>query len=135
MASSELGRLADDLIEHHRGLTGALLVRIEPSRTGEGIDVGIRPLDDHPADALARFRVPRSWTGLGVVCGGWGAPTDGIRPSAHPEARRVVVVLLLGRDGTVEGRVRWPDGTILRDPPGEGLVLEAMRAALGLSRC
>lgn len=132
MSTVDLGRLADDLIARHPRVTGARLVRLERHRKSGKPVASLRALRGHPADVLARFRVPSSWIGIGVLCGGWGAPMDGIRPSAHPEAQRVTLVVLLGRDGTVESRVRCPDGSIMRDGPGEGAVLDAMRTALGL---
>ena len=136
MSPSDLALIADALIGRHGRIDGAMLVRIERRwRRGRpecGLDFGLRPLDCHPVDALMRLRVPPSWVGLGVVCGGWAAPLDGGRPSAHPDAQRIVVVVLVGRDGAVVSRMRWPDGTVISEVPADGEVLQAMRLALGL---
>jgi hypothetical protein len=130
--SLDLSELADDLLDTHDGAVGSLLVCVELHRpSGEPV-VRVRPLDGHPAAVLDGFRAPSSCLVLGVVAGAWGAPMDGIRPSAHPEAQRVTTVVLLGRDGAIESRIRWPDGSTLCDAPRTGLVLDAMRAALGL---
>jgi hypothetical protein len=132
VSPKELGRLADALIEqYHRPLVGSLLVRIERHRKTRDIITGVRPLSGHPAEALANFRAPSSWIGIGLVCGGWAAPMDGIRPSAHPDGQRVTSVVLLDRAGNVEGRMRLPDGSVLREPPGEGLVFDTLLDALG----
>jgi hypothetical protein len=126
MSTSELALVADALIGRHGRLDGAMLVRIEED------SFGVRPIDCHPAEALARLRVPSSWVGLGVLCGAWAAPLDGVgRPSRHPKAERIVLAVLLGRDGSVVSRMRWPDGRVAREAPAVGEVLQAMRRALG----
>ena len=39
----------------------------------------------------------------------------------------------MSRQGEVVSRLRFPDGEVLTSPPGEGLVLASLFAALGLS--
>ena len=114
---------------------GASLIRlVEPDDSPDQVEVGLLPLDGaHPADFLEGFRAPPSWVALGVAGGGWAAPLDAVRPSAHPEARRVIHVVLVARDGTVAGRIRYPDGTIMASPPTHGAVLDGLRGALGLA--
>ena len=133
MSAIDLGQTADDLIDQYdRPLVGSLLVRLEELAKSGDLVVGIRPLKDHPVAALSRFRAPTSWLGIGLVSGGWVAPMEGIRPSAHPDAVRVTQVVLLDREGRVESRIRYPDGSIIREAPAYGVALDALRVALGL---
>ena len=57
---------------------------------------------------------------------------DGGRPSAHPEGVRIVHAVLVDRDGGVVSRLRRPDGSIMREPPSSGAVLDALLLSLGL---
>jgi hypothetical protein len=134
MSGDELHALADFLVEKYGGTAvGSLLVRVERHRKTGETQVGVRPLDGHPADALNRFHAPTSWIALGLVCGGWAAPMDGVRPPAHPDALRITHVILLDRNGDVASRLRFPDGRIMGEPPSEGAVLDALKASLGVS--
>jgi hypothetical protein len=132
MFPNDLGLTADALIDQYgRPTLGATLLRLERHPVSGEISVRMRPLKRHPVDALRRFRAPASWIGLGLLTGGWAAPLDGTRPSAHPEAQRITQVVVVDRGGRVESRVRFPDGSIMREAPSVGAVLDAMRAALG----
>ncbi len=123
-------RLADALDRSDSGASLVGLGRSEGSSTD--VVVAIKPLDGHPAEVLAAFRAPDSWAALGLVTGGWIAPADGHQPpSSHPEARRIVQVVLVDRSGDIESRVLLPDGAVLREAPTEGIVLDALRAAIG----
>jgi hypothetical protein len=54
-----------------------------------------------------------------------------VRPSAHPEAKRILAVNVIGRGGGTAARVRWPDGSVTDlGPGGVGRVLDALRAAM-----
>ena|SRR5437588_239755 len=133
MSLDMLGHLADILLEATPGpFVGATLVRVVFHRgRGDDFELGLKPLDCHPTEALDGFRAPRSWTALGVIAGGWAAPMDdGIRPSAHPDAMRVTNVVLMDRKGRMVGRVRYPDGSVVEGPPGYGAIVDALRYSL-----
>ena len=136
MSYIDLGRVADLLFDQlGEPLVGSYLVRLVlDERVSGGPELAVRPLDGPPAEALAGFRAPAAWSAIGLVCGGWAAPMDGVRPSAHPDARRISQVILLGRDGTIASRVRYADGSVLRAAPASGAALDALRFALGLPR-
>ena len=132
----DLGRTAELVMEQlDEPMVGSSLVRLV--RTGDEPDdfeLGIRPLEGHPADVLEGFRAPASWVVLGLASGGWLAPMEGIRPSQHPDAKRITQVVLIDRNGSIGCRVRLPDGSTMCEAPTVGAVLEVLRAALGLPR-
>ena len=132
MSPHHLDALADALIDEYSGTVGATLIRLVQCDDPEEVEFGIRPLDGHPADELAGFRAPESWVAIGIITGGWAAPMDGIRPSAHPDAVRITQLVIVDRDGTVLSRVRRPDGSTWREPPSSGAVLDALLTSLGL---
>lgn len=113
-----------------------VLVRLSSADGGDDLDLGILPLDGlHPAELLDGFSAPDDWLALGVVTRGWAAPMGPLRPSRHPARRRVCTTVLLDRGGGVVGRTVDDAGAVVIDgPPGEGEVLELLRAALGLGR-
>ncbi len=96
---------------------------------------------------LVGFSAPRSCTALGVVAGGWAMVTggpggqaapvegpDGALRAAHPPPReRIRTAVLMARDGTVAGRLRWPSGRVSDDAPESGRVFDCLRRALGLA--
>lgn len=136
MSVTILDHWADVLIEQFEGeaVVGASLVRlVRPDAACGEVELGLADIDGHPVDALDGFVAPDSWTAIGVVNGGWVAPMGGVRPSAHPEAQRILQVVLIDRCGEIASRVRYPDGSIMSSPPTYGAVLDVLRAALGLS--
>ena len=114
----------------------ASLIRlVEPPGAPGEVELGLLRLDGaHPCDVLDELLVEPSCVALGVAAGGWAAPMprDGPpgRPSAHPDAERILQVVLVARSGEVVGRVRFPDGTVLTAPPADGAVLSSLRAVL-----
>lgn len=135
MSPNLLGRWADVLLKAFDApVVGATLVRfVRCEDAPDEFELGLLPIDGHPVEMLVGFRAPADWLALGVITGGWAAPLDGSRPSAHPEARRVTQVFLIDRDGVTASVLRYPDGSIQRLPgPAEGAVPDALRAALGL---
>jgi hypothetical protein len=135
MSNPDLELWVDDLLDEFASdsFAGSLLVRVIQD-DDEDIRFEAANLDAHPADALVGYRAPASCIALGTVSGGWAAPMDGstTRASAHPEAKRVFQVVLVDRLGVVAGRVRYPDGSMLRSAPTHGDVLDALRASLGI---
>ena len=132
MSQHRLDNLADALIDEFRGTVGATLIRLVQCDDPEEVEFGIRPLDGHPADELAGFVAPDSWVAIGIITGGWVAPMAGVRPSAHPDAKRITQLVIVERDGTVLGRLRYPDGSILREPPSAGAALDVLLESMGL---
>lgn len=133
MLVTTLGHWADLLLDAFLGAAPADASLVRLARPDDGrhdVELGLLPLAGrHPVDLLDGFVAPPSWLALGVATGGWAGPADGGPPSAHPDGVRVVQVVLVDRDGGVAGRVRFPDGTVLREPPAMGAVLAALRAA------
>lgn len=105
---------------------------------GAEVEIAVKEIDEHPAEALLGFSAPASWTAIGVSAEGWAYPCHESgscsRPGASGGARRERVrsLVLVGRDGRVAGRLRWPDGRVAGDVPSEGLVLDGLRHALNL---
>lgn len=134
MSTVDVGHWADALMKRYAGhaVIGALFPLTRPDDPTAELEVEMIPLDGHPADVLRRSRPPLSCVALGLVSAGWAAPIGSrVRPSAHPDAKRIVQSLVMARDGSVGARVRMPDGSVV-DPGGGGYgrVLDALRAAL-----
>jgi hypothetical protein len=136
MSDVDIERWADALIARHPSvdLIGHELVVIVDEQPDSWPRPGVRPMRSqrHPVDRLRRYRVPAEARALGLVCGGWWAPMDdGIMPSSHPEAKRIVQAVVMDRSGTMTGRVRNPDGSVIDlGRGGVGRVPDALRAAL-----
>lgn len=136
MSLVDLGRWADALIAQYgdRNVNGNALFPISCCRPDEGGDLEelLVPMDRHPADFLRRYRPSATCLALGLVSAGWAAPMDSpVRPSAHPDAKRILQVTVIGRGGGTSSRIRWPDGSVVDPGPvGYGGVLDALRAAL-----
>jgi len=110
-----------------------MLIRLRRG-SEKDVELGLLPLDGvHPAELLDGFDAPPDWLALGLVCRGWASPTDEVRPSRHPQRRRVLSVVLADRAGNLVGRTTNEDGTVLVDgPPTEGHVLELLREVLAV---
>ncbi len=115
-----------------------LLLRIEGKLGPDGsFDLGVRELDGHPAEVLLGFSAPLAWTAIGVSTEGWATPygehprDDGAEVGAGSSGVRVRVLILLSRGGDRLGRICWEDGRCLPEAPGEGLVVDCLRRALG----
>ncbi|HYD09339.1 MAG TPA: hypothetical protein VEA78_04495 [Acidimicrobiales bacterium] len=134
MSDVDIEAWADALIARHPtvDVNGHELIAISHPTPIE--TPGIRPMRSqrHPVDRLRRYTPPTELLALGLVCGGWVAPIDtNVRPSAHPDARRIVQVVVMDRTGSQTARVRYPDGTVQpMGGGGVGRVPEALRAAL-----
>lgn len=119
----------------------ASIVRlVEPHDAPGEVELGLLRLDGaHPCEVLDELAVEPSCAALGVAAGGWAAPLgplvrDGpMRASAHPDAERILQVVLVARSGEVVSRVRFPDGTVLTAPPADGAVLSSLREVLSMS--
>ncbi len=132
MSTTILERWGDILLEAlETRKPGATLVRLAHDGSGEH-EVAVLPIDLHPTEALRGYEAPAECYALGIATGGWAAPMDGTRPSAHPDAQRIFQIVLVDRTGAVVSRVRYPDGSVMREPPEYGAVLDALRSALGI---
>ena len=112
-----------------------VIVRLSQPDDDE-IELGVLPLGGvHPAEMLDGLNAPPEWAALGVVCRGWASPTDDVRPSQHPQRRRVLATMLVDRDGNAAGRTITESGEVVIDHPAtEGEIPRLLRAALGLER-
>lgn len=129
MSPVDVGRWADTLMARYadHDVTGSALFPL----LADG-ELEMVPLAGHPAEHLRWYRPPADCIALGLVSAGWAAPIDSpVRPSAHPDAQRVVQAVVVARDGAVGARIRFPDGSVV-DPgtPGTGRVLDALRRSL-----
>lgn len=98
----------------------------------EGLLTACRPLPGHPADSLIGFVAPDEWDVLGTMGYGWAGQLSDTRPSQQLGRRRVRMITLVHRDGTVAARVRDETGLLATEPPSEGLLLDSLQRALGL---
>ena len=134
MSRVDVGQWADTLIVRYAGhdvIGNALFPITRPSDLSAPLEIEMHPLDRHPVDFLPGFRPPPSCVALGLVSAGWAAPMESrVRPSAHPEARRVLQAVVVTPEGDVGARVRLPDGSVIDPGPLHGRVLDALRAAL-----
>lgn len=116
------------------------LVFVERPDDGELV-LGVKDLEDgdHPMEHLLGLVAPDEWFAFGLVSFGWASPLPDdasgyrtpIRPSEHPERVRVRSVFLVSRDGGVASTAELADGRVI-DTPGQGVVADAMRRALGI---
>jgi hypothetical protein len=132
MSTVDVGHWADTLLARYDGrdLIGNALFPI--TIVGVEVRCDFVPMDRHPVDFLRRYRRPWDCVALGLVSAGWAAPMDSpVRPSAHPDAKRIVQAVVLADDGSVAGRIRMPDGSVV-DPGAApvGRVFDALRRAL-----
>jgi hypothetical protein len=133
----DFNHLVDLLITSYSGpnTTGSALFPFTLSNSVDlDLDAILVALDCHPVDFLERYQGPPDLIALGLVSGGWAAPIDSkVRPSAHPDAKRIVTACVAGVDGTIVDRIRMPDGSVInpsKKEPGFGAVPDALRAAL-----
>ncbi len=131
----------DDAFSQLTGDDPAHLLRVvaQPG-AAEGSEIGLLPLEvgTHPAEAMAGFTAPTTWSAVGVVSAGHSEEMIELR---HPDrARRspqpVRLTFLLARSGR-SATLLTPIGAphterrLLCEPPG-GVVADACRLVLGL---
>jgi hypothetical protein len=102
---------------------------------GEGFDLGLLDLEGHNVtDALLGMSAPDDCWAVGVVTGAWAAPMGShLRPSAHPDAVRVRLTVMVDRLGDVVALSDFADGRDAPEPPLEGPTVDALRRSLGLA--
>ena len=97
-------------------------------------------LERHPSELLLGFTAWEAWWAVGLLTTGWAAPmeTDPTnpyaaqeRPSAHPDAVRMRMLVMVDRDGTTASKVECSDGRVI-DEPGEGYLLDLLRRTVGV---
>jgi hypothetical protein len=112
------------------------IVRVE--EVGDkGFELGLLPLEDHPASYLLGFTAPASWRVLGIAGCAWAGPLaepgeQQVRPSAHPDAIRVRMIALTARSGARAGRLRPSSGEVSDTGPAGGLLDDCLSRAFGL---
>jgi hypothetical protein len=120
------------------------LARVDDDPTQ--VELRLRDLDGvSPTDALFGFVAPEDCLALASVGGGWAAPPDEEdgeeaflghratrRPSAHPDAVRARIIVVVDRNGRTAGRTVLADGRTIDEPPSGGFVLDALHRALEL---
>jgi hypothetical protein len=101
---------------------------------GDGFDLGLLDLEGHNVtDALLGMTAPDDCWAIGVVTGAWAAPVGShLRPSAHPEAVRVRLTVMVDRSAEVVAMSEFADGRPAPEPPLEGPTVDALRRALTL---
>ncbi|MBV9040279.1 MAG: hypothetical protein JOZ68_04720 [Acidimicrobiia bacterium] len=111
---------------------GHLLLRLT-SVDADGGDLGTKPIDGHPLDTLLGFTAPAEWQASGVSAEGWAASMDSaVRPSQSKGRMRVRTTTLVARSGAVASGVRMAGGELEQMGEGVGMVLDALKRALGL---
>jgi len=135
MSLVDVDHWADTLMKRYDGLDvigNALFPITLPTHPSAELETELVALDRHPVDYLRRYRPSPRCIALGLVSAGWAAPIDStVRPSAHPDAQRIVQAVVVARDGQVGSRLRFPDGRVVDGGSGGyGRVLDALRAAL-----
>jgi hypothetical protein len=89
-------------------------------------------------DRLVGFVAPKRCSAVGVVAGGWATTTadadrivsGGSRSSPRERVRSTVVVQ---RDGSSFGRLRWASGRVVDEAPTYGRMFDCLRRAVGLA--
>ena len=99
-----------------------------------GLQLGFRPLEEHPVDVLLGWRAPHEVDALGVAVTGTARSLDA-GPGPDDLAGRVRIVQIHGRDGRSASRIR----RVGADPPqildtgaADGDVADCLRRAIGL---
>lgn len=127
--------LSDGLTQGGFGEQRFVLIHLrEPDDFPEGFELGVKSdLDGHPVDALLGFVCPEEWTAFGCSHVGWASPSEGLRPSEHPERERVRITALVHRSGVAVTVVRFESGRELSDiSECRGMIPDALRRALGV---
>lgn len=97
-------------------------------------------LEKHPSELLLGFTAWEEWWAVGLLTTGWAAPMETEptnpyaaheRPSAHPDAVRMRMLVMVDRDGTTVSKVECTDGRTI-DEPGEGYLLDLLRRTVGV---
>lgn len=125
--------LVDSAVAERGWYSPHVLIKVVEGDDPDSFDLGLKdlPEDAHPVDELWGFEAPASWLAMGVVTFGWASPMGAVRPSQHPERRRVRATILMTRTGRQVTTASFEDGTAI-DEPGEGLVGDVLRLCLGL---
>ncbi|MCC5952386.1 MAG: hypothetical protein JJU45_09870 [Acidimicrobiia bacterium] len=129
----ELGPIASVLADGVAQSGTPTLVGLEGLDAEDG-NLHLKPLVDHPAEALRGFVAPAEWDAIGFAGGGTARSLDG----EGPAPRRATVVQLCTRAGDGWHRVVVHDLTLIDAPIGcdpdehQGLVPDALRRTLGL---
>ena len=131
LRSDALPRVLDVLDRSRSADDGSLLFHLVG--TDDGFDLGLRPVDTHPADLLLGQVAADEWDALGVMASGWASPIGEGRASLHARRRATETIVIVHRDGTGVGRMRVEGQPVVETPPGGGVILESLQRAMGLA--
>lgn len=121
-ALERIGALLLDTVEDRQPTT---LVHVVHDDDGEGFTLGTKRIHEPPHEWLFGFVAPPEWWALGALCSGRAFGPD------QPD-RRARVAILVDRDGNLAGGAIVDGGPTLDGAPGEGLVVDSLRRALGV---
>jgi hypothetical protein len=121
-ALERIGALLLDTVEDRQPTT---LVHVIHDDDGEGFTLGTKHIHEAPHEWLFGFTAPAGWWALGALCSGRAFGPD------QPD-RRAKVAIIVDREGNLGGGAIVDGGPLLDEPPGEGLVVDSLRRALGL---
>lgn len=96
-----------------------------------GGNLGLKPLDEHPVDALRGFTAPDDWFAVGVASDGWA---HSLEPAARAARQRIRMIALVARDGSEVSAMRRYGHDELEFLPGraDGDLADTLRRALDL---
>jgi hypothetical protein len=97
-----------------------------------GGNLGLKPLDEHPIDALAGFTAPDDWFAVGVASDGWA---HSLEPATRVARQRIRMIALVARDGSEVSAMRryGNDELEFLAGRGEGDLADTLRRVLGLA--
>jgi hypothetical protein len=89
-------------------------------------------VSDHHLGRLLGFVARRRCSAIAMTAPGWARSTEAPAGQVRQDRQRIRVTCAVARHGEVAGRIRWPDGTQVDDPPGSGRALDILRRCLRL---
>jgi hypothetical protein len=110
----------------HAGLDTAAWAQV---RGSEGT---LELVCDNDLANLLGFVAPDECWALAMSAPGWARPIDLPPDAARAIQQRVRITCAVARDGAVAGRIHWPDGSQIDEPPSSGRSLDILRRGLRL---
>jgi hypothetical protein len=97
-----------------------------------GGNLGLKPLDEHPIEALTGFTAPDDWFAVGVASDGWA---HSLEPAARVARQRIRMFALVARDGSEVSAMRRYGHDELEFLPdrADGDLADTLRRVLGLA--
>ena len=109
---------------------GNWLIRLD-NVDNVGGNLGLKPLDEHPIEALTGFTAPDDWFAVGVASDGWA---HSLEPATRVARQRIRMIALVARDGSEAAAMRRYGNDELEFLPGlgEGPMADTLRRVIGL---